>query len=140
VIASHIPVQAQAGPAAVLTAAVREVPGVWETASVAGPCDVIFWAGTRDTGQLARLVTSPRPGPRRRDAGGRLPGRLPVGDPIAVEHSTTIQQLGEGGVQAVCSCGWRSPVFGSDKATGTMDPLQHAAEAADLHEWEMSLR
>ena len=28
----------------------------------------------------------------------------------------------------------------SDKATGTMDPLQHAAEAADLHEWEMSLR
>ena len=26
------------------------------------------------------------------------------------------------------------------KTTGTMDPLQHAAEAADLHEWEMSLR
>jgi hypothetical protein len=57
-----------------------------------------------------------------------------------VEHGTTIQQLDEGGVQAVCSCGWRSPVFGSDKATGTMDPLQHAAEAAGLHEWEMSLR
>ncbi len=57
-----------------------------------------------------------------------------------MEHSITIQQLGEGGVQAVCSCGWRSPVFGSDKTTGTMDPLQHAAEAADLHEWEMSLR
>jgi len=57
-----------------------------------------------------------------------------------VEHCTTIQQLGEGGVQAVCSCGWRSAVFGSDKAAGTMDPLQHAAEAADLHEWEMSLR
>jgi len=57
-----------------------------------------------------------------------------------VEHGTTIQQLGEGGVQAVCSCGWRSPVFGSDTATGTMDLLQHAAEAADLHEWEMSLR
>jgi histidinol dehydrogenase len=53
VIASHIPVPAQAGPAAVVTAAVREVPGVWETASVAGPCDVIIWAGTRDTGQLA---------------------------------------------------------------------------------------
>jgi hypothetical protein len=57
-----------------------------------------------------------------------------------VHHSTTIQQLGEGVVQAVCSCGWRSPVFGADKATGTMDPLQHATEAADLHEWEMSLR
>ena len=51
-----------------------------------------------------------------------------------------IQQLGEGAVQAVCTCGWRSPVFGADKTTGTMDPLQHATEAADLHEWEMSLR
>jgi len=57
-----------------------------------------------------------------------------------VHHSTTIQQLAEGAVQAVCSCGWRSPVFGADKTTGTMDPLQHATEAADLHEWEMSPR
>jgi hypothetical protein len=57
-----------------------------------------------------------------------------------VHHSTTIQQLAEGAVQAVCSCGWRSPVFGADKTTGTMDPLEHATEAADLHEWEMSLR
>ncbi len=57
-----------------------------------------------------------------------------------MEHCTTIRQPGEGGVPAVCSCGGRSPVFGSDKTTGTMDPLQHAAEAADLHEWEMSLR
>jgi len=57
-----------------------------------------------------------------------------------VHHSTTIRQLGEGAVQAVCSCGWRSPVFGADKTAGTMDPLQHATEAADLHEWEMSLR
>ncbi len=57
-----------------------------------------------------------------------------------MHHFTTIQQLGEGAVQAVCSCGWRSPVFGADKTTGTMDPLQHATEAADLHEWEMSLR
>ena len=57
-----------------------------------------------------------------------------------MEHSTTIQQRGEGAVQAVCSCGWRSPVSGSDKTAGTMDSLQHAAEAADLHEWEMSLR
>ena len=59
---------------------------------------------------------------------------------MVVPHSTTIQQLGEGVVQAVCSCGWRSPVFGAGKTAGTMDPLQHAAEAADLHEWEMSLR
>jgi hypothetical protein len=57
-----------------------------------------------------------------------------------VHHFTTIQQLAEGAVQAVCSCGRRSPVFGADKTAGTMDPLQHATEAADLHEWEMSLR
>ena len=37
-IASHIPIRAQAGPAAMVTAALRKVPGVWETASVAGPC------------------------------------------------------------------------------------------------------
>jgi hypothetical protein len=56
-----------------------------------------------------------------------------------VDHATTIQELGEGAVQAVCSCGWRSPVFGADKAAGTMDPLQRAVDAGDLHEWEMSL-
>jgi hypothetical protein len=56
-----------------------------------------------------------------------------------VHHFTTIRQLGEGAVQ-VCSCGWRGPVFGADKTAGTMGPLQHATEAADLHEWEMSLR
>jgi hypothetical protein len=29
-----------------------------------------------------------------------------------VEHHTTIHEAGEGGAEAVCSCGWRSPVFG----------------------------
>ncbi len=57
-----------------------------------------------------------------------------------MEHPTTIDEVGEGGVQAVCSCGWRSPVSGADKTAGTMDPLQRAADAGDLHEWEMSLR
>ena len=73
-IASHIAVQAQAVPAAVVTSAVREVPGVWETASVAGPCDVIIWAGMRDTGQLARLVTSRA----RASGGGTRAGGCPV--------------------------------------------------------------
>jgi hypothetical protein len=27
------------------------------------------------------------------------------------------------GVQAVCSCGWRSSVFGTDKTAGTRDAL-----------------
>ena len=57
-----------------------------------------------------------------------------------MDHQTSIQAVGEGGVQAACSCGWRSPVFGEDKTAGTMDPLQRAADAGDLHEWEMSLR
>ncbi len=73
-IASHIPVRAQAGPAAIVTAADWEVPGVWETASAAGPCDVIIWAGTRDAGQLARLVTSRARAP----GGGTRAGGCPV--------------------------------------------------------------
>ena len=56
-----------------------------------------------------------------------------------MEHRITIHQESEGGVQAVCSCGWRSPAFGTDKTAGTMDPPQRAADAGDLHEWEMSL-
>ena len=35
-----------------------------------------------------------------------------------MEHHTTIHQAGEGGVQALCSCGWRSPVFGTGKTAG----------------------
>jgi len=57
-----------------------------------------------------------------------------------VDHHITVNDVAEGGAQAACSCGWRSPVFGTDKASGTMDPLQRAAEAGDMHEWEMSLR
>ena len=57
-IASHILIRAEAGPAAVVTAALRDGPGVSEAASVAGRCDVIARAGTRDTGELAGPVTS----------------------------------------------------------------------------------
>ena len=55
-IASHILIQAEAGPVAVVTAARQEVPGVPGTASVVGRCD--FIAGTRDAGELARPVIS----------------------------------------------------------------------------------
>ena len=54
-------------------------------------------------------------------------------------HQTTTEEAGEGRVRAVCSCGWRSPVFGDRKTAGTMDPLQQAMDAGDLHEWEMSM-
>jgi hypothetical protein len=56
-----------------------------------------------------------------------------------MRHSRTIVQLDEGAVQAICSCGWHSDVFGADKTLGTMDPLQQASEAADLHEWDSDL-
>ena len=52
-----------------------------------------------------------------------------------MEHRTTVHEVGEGGAQAVCSCGWRSPVFGTGKTAGTMDSLQRAADAGDLHQW-----
>ena len=74
-IASHILIQAQAGPAAIVTAAPGEVPGAPETASVAGPRDVIARAGTRGTGERARRGASRAQGLRRRDA---TAGRRPV--------------------------------------------------------------
>jgi hypothetical protein len=59
---------------------------------------------------------------------------------VKAKHLVTVQQLAEGAVQAVCSCGWQSPVFGAAKTTGTMDPLQLARDAGDLHEWDASLQ
>jgi hypothetical protein len=57
-----------------------------------------------------------------------------------VDHRIIIDEVGEGGAQALCACGWRSPVYGTDKTSGTMDPLERAAEAGDIHVWETSLR
>ena len=57
----------------------------------------------------------------------------------AMEHRRTITELAEGAMQAVCSCGWRSEVFGADKTGGTMDPLRQVTDAADLHEWDADL-
>ena len=59
-------------------------------------------------------------------------------DPTRV-HSTSILDLSEGRMQAACTCGWRSAVFGEDKRLGAMDALQHAQDAADLHTWDTSL-
>jgi hypothetical protein len=54
-------------------------------------------------------------------------------------HCTHVIGLGEGIAQAVCDCGWGSERYGSNKQQGTMDALEHAKDAADLHEWEFSL-
>ena len=74
-IALHILIQAGARPAAIVTAALVQVPGAAETASVAGRGDVIAPAGTRDTAGRARLGAS-----RVRASGGamRTAGRRPV--------------------------------------------------------------
>ncbi len=58
----------------------------------------------------------------------------------ARQHSTAILESDEGQVQAACTCGWRSPIFGVDKRLGAMDARQHADDAADLHLWDASMR
>lgn len=56
-----------------------------------------------------------------------------------MKHDVTIVQIGEGAARAVCSCGWQSPLFGAGKKIGTMDALQQAADAGDVHEWDASM-
>ena len=57
-IAAYILIQTEAGQAASVAAALRNLPGVSETASLAGPYDVIARAQARDIDELAKLVTS----------------------------------------------------------------------------------
>ncbi len=56
VIAAYILIQTEAGQAAIVAAALRDLPGVSETASLAGPYDVIARAQARDIDELAKLV------------------------------------------------------------------------------------
>jgi len=58
VIAAYILIQAEVGKAAIVAAALRDLPGVSETASVAGPYDVIARAEAPDIDELAKLVAS----------------------------------------------------------------------------------
>jgi DNA-binding Lrp family transcriptional regulator len=58
VIAAYVLIQAGVGKAAIVAAALRDVPGVSETASVAGPYDVIARAEARDIDELGKLVAS----------------------------------------------------------------------------------
>ena len=57
-IAAYILIQTEAGQAASVAAALRNLPGVSETASQARPYDVIAPAQARDNDELAKLVTS----------------------------------------------------------------------------------
>jgi DNA-binding Lrp family transcriptional regulator len=58
VIAAYILIQTEVGKAAVVAAALGGLPGVLETASVAGPYNVIAWAQARDIDELAKLAAS----------------------------------------------------------------------------------
>jgi DNA-binding Lrp family transcriptional regulator len=58
VIAAYILIQTEAGQAATVAAALRDLPGVSETACLAGPYDVIARAQARNIDELAKLVTS----------------------------------------------------------------------------------
>jgi DNA-binding Lrp family transcriptional regulator len=58
VIAAYILIQTEAGKAAIVAAALRDLPGVTETASVAGPYDVIARAQAQDLDELSKLVAS----------------------------------------------------------------------------------
>ena len=57
-IAAYILIQAEAGRAAMVAAALRDLPGVSETAGVAGPYDVIARAQAPDIDELGRLVAT----------------------------------------------------------------------------------
>jgi len=75
VIATHILIQAEAGTAAIVTAALRGLPGVSETASMAGPPDVT--AG-RDARRRRAGQAGDSPGPRRRGRGQQAARRSAV--------------------------------------------------------------
>jgi len=57
-IAAYILIQAEAGEADIVAAALRDLPGVSETASVAGPYDVIARAQAPDIDELAKLAAT----------------------------------------------------------------------------------
>jgi DNA-binding Lrp family transcriptional regulator len=58
VIAAYILIQTDVGTAAMVAAALGDVPGVSAAASVAGPYDVIARAQAHGIDELAKLVTS----------------------------------------------------------------------------------
>ena len=57
-IAAYILIQTEAGKAATVAAALRELPDVSETASLAGPYDIIVRAEAPDLDALGRLLRS----------------------------------------------------------------------------------
>jgi DNA-binding Lrp family transcriptional regulator len=57
-IAAYVLIQTEVGEAAVVVAALRDLPGISDAASVAGPYDVIVRTEARSIDELGRLVVS----------------------------------------------------------------------------------
>ncbi len=57
-IAAYILIHTEVGKAAIVAAALRDLPGVSEAASITGPYDVIARAEAQDIDALGKLVTS----------------------------------------------------------------------------------
>jgi DNA-binding Lrp family transcriptional regulator len=57
-IAAYVLIWTEVGQAAVVAAALRDMPGVSEAVSVTGPYDVIARAEARNIDELDRLVVS----------------------------------------------------------------------------------
>jgi DNA-binding Lrp family transcriptional regulator len=57
-IAAYVLIRTEVGQAAVVAAALRDVPGVSEAVNVTGPYDVIARAEARNIDELARLILS----------------------------------------------------------------------------------
>jgi DNA-binding Lrp family transcriptional regulator len=57
-IAAYVLIRTEVGQAAVVAAALRDVPGVSDAVSVTGPYDVIARAEARNIDELARLIIS----------------------------------------------------------------------------------
>jgi DNA-binding Lrp family transcriptional regulator len=57
-VAAYILIDTEAGQAAAVAAALRDVPGVTEADGVAGPYDVIARAQARNVDELGKLVVS----------------------------------------------------------------------------------
>ena len=57
-IAAYILIQTDPGKAGIVAAALRDLPGVSEAASLAGPYDVMARAQAREIDELAKLVSS----------------------------------------------------------------------------------
>jgi DNA-binding Lrp family transcriptional regulator len=78
-IAAYILIQTEAGRAAAVAAALRDVPGVSEVSAVTGPYDVIVRAVAPNIDELGRLVVTGFT-PRQHRTHDDLSGCPPVGD------------------------------------------------------------